>query len=64
MFKKVLDWVKSSGAKLLINELSLATPYLVDALGKVQGKIGNTPQDQANWIVKTVQDYLTSKLPK
>ena len=62
MFKKLLGWLKGTGAKLAVDSLPLAEPYLVDQIKKVNGKIGNTPEEQAHFVVSHVQDFLKKKL--
>lgn len=62
MLKKLLSWLKGTGAQTVVNLLPLAEPYLVEQIQKAQGMIGSTPQEQAHFFVGHVQDYLKKKL--
>lgn len=62
MLQKLLAWLKGSGAQLAVNSLPLAEPYLVEQIKKVEGKIGETPEAQAHFVVSHVQNYLKQKL--
>lgn len=60
--KDLLGWLKGTGAQAVVNLLPLAEPYLVEEIKKVQGKIGETPELQAHFVVLHVQDFLKAKL--
>jgi hypothetical protein len=62
MFTKLLNWLKTSGAQMAVNSLPLAEPYLVEQIKKAEGKIGETPEAQAHFLVLHLQDYLKTKL--
>lgn len=57
LLKKLWGYVKQ-GPELAIRFLPLARPYLVAEIQKVQGKIGDTPEEQADWVMARIAEGL------
>lgn len=62
MLQKLIAWFKGTGAKTVVNLLPLAEPYLVEQIKAVQGKIGDTPEAQAHFVVAHIQDFIKAKV--
>ena len=62
MLQKLLSWLKGTGAQTVVNLLPLAEPYLVEQIKKAEGKMGDTPELQAHFLIVHVQDFLKAKL--
>lgn len=61
MFKKVLEFLKGVGQSTLVRLLPLAETYLADQIKKAEGKIGDTPEAQARFVMSHVENFLKER---
>ena len=61
MFKKILEFLKGVGQSALAKMLPLAEKYLAEQIKKAEGKIGETPEEQAKFVMGHVEKFLKDK---